>query len=109
MIRPERMIRLWYNLVGFERKPDYMNFECPKCQAPISPQGQRFCNRCGQDLHAYYESRGIGIPIPPGESTPANLAPAAEEAQTLEMNSSIAQVNQERPANNQTVVIEPPE
>lgn len=86
-----------------------MNFDCPKCNAAIAPEGQRFCNRCGQDLHAYYESRGITIQTPPGElnQAPPNLLP--EEVQTLEMNSPLANLNQERPANNQTVVIEMPD
>jgi pSer/pThr/pTyr-binding forkhead associated (FHA) protein len=86
-----------------------MNFECPKCHSPIATEGQRFCNRCGQDLHAYYESRGITIPVPSGELNQSSPMLPPEEVQTLEMNSPIAHLDQERPVNNQTLVIEAPE
>src|SRR5262245_30285058 len=47
-----------------------MNFECPQCKAPISQEGQKFCNRCGTDLRAFYAALGI-TPVDPdsGEET----------------------------------------
>ncbi|MBI3653345.1 MAG: DUF3616 domain-containing protein [Acidobacteria bacterium] len=83
-----------------------MNFECPQCHAPVAPEGQRFCNRCGQDLHSYYAAQGIVIGNPSAEVAQAALSAPAEEVQTLEINSAIAVVNQEIPPNNQTVVID---
>lgn len=59
-----------------------MTFECPQCQSPVSREGQRFCNRCGNDLRSYYESRGISLPSQSAE-LPAELLPG--EGGTLEI------------------------
>src|SRR5689334_9807971 len=47
-----------------------MNFERPQCKAPISQEGQKFCNRCGADLRAFYAARNITVvePTPEGNS-----------------------------------------
>jgi pSer/pThr/pTyr-binding forkhead associated (FHA) protein len=71
-----------------------MNLQCPQCNSPISPDGQRFCNRCGNDLRAYYQSAGIHIP----ETAPENIDPPGNEVETLDVS----------PANNSPAVNDPP-
>ena len=46
-----------------------MTLECPKCKSPVAREGQRFCYRCGHELHAYYESLKPGG-NPSGASDP---------------------------------------
>ena len=38
-----------------------MNFECPQCSAPVSQEGQKFCNRCGADLREFYAAQNITV------------------------------------------------
>ena len=62
-----------------------MNLECPQCNSPVAGEGQRFCNRCGNDLRAFYEARGVSIPSGSAELPPQNEAPDDSEIKTLEM------------------------
>src|SRR5687767_8383991 len=62
-----------------------MNLECPQCKSPVAGDGQRFCNRCGNDLRAFYEARGVSIPSGSAELPAQNETPDVSEIKTLEM------------------------
>src|ERR1051325_1765806 len=62
-----------------------MTLECPKCKSSIAREGQKFCYRCGNDLHEVYAALNIEVKEPEvkdsGRSTHAvNSGPMASAA-----------------------------
>src|SRR2546423_9910876 len=41
-----------------------MTLECPKCKSSIAREGQKFCYRCGNDLHEVYAALNIEVKEP---------------------------------------------
>jgi pSer/pThr/pTyr-binding forkhead associated (FHA) protein len=83
-----------------------MNFECPQCNTPLARSGQRFCNRCGTDVTAYYESRGVILPDSSGESDSAAVNVSPEEMQTLEIQLSTPADDKAKPSGSHTVAFD---
>jgi pSer/pThr/pTyr-binding forkhead associated (FHA) protein len=82
-----------------------MNLQCPQCNSPISQDGQRFCNRCGNDLRTFYQSRGIQLP----ESAPEVIDPLGNEIETLEVVPQATTPSAPQASYKETIAIQVPE